>query len=439
MTFEVRVRSLDQESPYAYPSRKVEIATSAGRVATPNRAATLYEYNKKATVPTNIPLDNAASLAVKRPNAATLEKFLEENGVARRWGREMRSAADRMSYSALSAYLVQPTTTDVPPPKKNGKRPKEPAAPSGIAYLRSSPAKLERFLRMLIQLQVDSGLDVVAVPHLGLPMSEYKDTARKISSAAAAAGMEPMFAFDLEYQKRGDKFEEAMSFLVRDVGARLVAFPNRSYTTVPLSYDVLAGYAESDVAFVSFDTDRSYRGSNPLSKMHSFPFIGTDIYAIKTPRFVPGASDGQATGASDGQATGASGGGSDGQATGASGGGSALDSVKFFEPSSLTIRPSAERAIDPDALLGEIGERGNARLRGILEEYGSMGDDTDKIGVLSSVSKVHELKSSTAEFASLRKWIDRGETAEYVKEKPRLESTLDDLERRRGRRGRRGR
>ena len=178
----------------------------------------------------------------------------------------MRSAAGRMAYSALSAYLVQPTTTDAPPAKRNGKRPNAPAAPSGISYLGSSPSKLERFLRILIQLQADSGLGVAAVPYLGLPLSKYKEAARKISSAAAAAGMEPMFAFDLEYQKRGDKFEEAMSFFVRDAGARLVAFPSRSYASVPLSYDVLAGYAESDVAFVSFDTDRSYRGSNPCPR-----------------------------------------------------------------------------------------------------------------------------------------------------------------------------
>ena len=430
MTFEVRVRSLDQESPYAYPSRKVEITTGAGRVSTPNRAATLYEYNKKATVPTNIPLDNGASLAVKRPNAATLEKFLEENGVARRWGREMRSAADRMSYSALSAYLVQPTTTDVPAPKKGGKRPKKPATPSGIAYLRSSPAKLKRFMRMLIQLQADSGLDVVAVPHLGLPLAEYKGVARDASKAIAAAGAEPMFAFDLEYQKGGGRFGEAVSFLVRDIGARLIAFPGRSYASVPVSYETLAGYAEHDVAFVSFDTDRSYQRYNPLSKMHSFPFIGTDIYAIRTPRFVPNAAKGQGGGGAGN--SGNSGGGA-GNSDSGKGAGPALDSVKFFEPSSLTVRPSAERVGDPESLLGEIGERGNARLRGMLEEYESMSGSPDKIAALSSFSRVHELKSSTAEFGILRKWIDRGETGAYVKEKPRLESVLDEMELQKGR------
>ena len=429
MTFEVRVRSVDQESPYAYPSRRVEITTSAGRAATPNRAATLYEYNKKASVPTNIPLDNEISLAVKRPNAATLEKFLEENGVARRWGREMRSAANRMSYSALSAYLVQPTTTDVQPPKKGGKGAKSPARPSGIKYLRSSPEKLGRFLRMLIQTQVDSGLGVVAVPYLGLPLAEYKETAKNASKAIAAAGAEPMFAFDLEYHKGGVKFGEAMSFLVKDMDARLIAFPGRSYSSAPVSYETLAGYAEHDVAFVSFDTDRPYQRSNPLSKMHSFPFIGTDIYAIKTPRFVPTTAKGQPAGGSGG--TSAAAGGGSGGTSAAADAGPSLDSVKFFEPSSLTIKPSAERVGDPESLLGEIGERGNRRLRSILEEYKSMSGKPEKIGVLSSVSRVHELKSSTAEFGILREWIDKGETAEYVKEKPRLESTLAEMERRR--------
>ena len=58
-----------------------------------------------------------------------------------------------------------------------------------------------------------------------------------------------------------------------------------------------------------------------------------------------------------------------------------------------------------------------------------MGDDQAKIDVLASVSKVHELKASTAEFGNLRGWIGKGEGEAYVKEKPQLESTLAELER----------
>lgn len=184
-----------------------------------------------------------------------------------------------------------------------------------------------------------------------------------------------------------------------------------------MSYETLAEYAESNVAFVSFDTDRSYQRSNPLPKMHSFPFVGTDIYAIRASRFVPSTAKGPA--------------GGDNGASAAADAGPSLDSVKFFETSSLTIKPSAERVGDPKSLLDEIGEGGNKRLRSILEECESMSGNPEKIVVLSSVSGVHELKSSTAEFGILREWIDKGETAEYVKKKPRLESTLAEMERRR--------
>ena len=190
MTFEVRVRSVDQESPYAYPSRRVEIATSSGKVTTPDRAATLYEYNKKASVPTNVPLDNNVSLAVKRPNAATLAKFLEENGVARRWAGEMRGAARRMAYSALSAYLVQPTTADVPAKKKDGKE-VAPAVISGASYLRSSPEKMESFLRILLRLQVDAGLGVVAVPSSGCPCRSTRRRSGKSARPPPASAPSP--------------------------------------------------------------------------------------------------------------------------------------------------------------------------------------------------------------------------------------------------------
>ena len=58
------------------------------------------------------------------------------------------------------------------------------------------------------------------MPYLGLPLSEYKEEIRKAYRVVARSGAEPMFVFDLEYQKGGNRFEEAMSFLVRDIGVR---------------------------------------------------------------------------------------------------------------------------------------------------------------------------------------------------------------------------
>lgn len=67
----------------------------------------------------------------------------------------------------------------------------------------------------------------------------------------------------------------------------------------------------------------------------------------------------------------------------------------------------------------------------LLEEYGSTGGGPDKAAVLSSFPRVHELESSTGEFGRLGEWIDKKETAEYVRERPLLKSAPDGMDRRR--------
>jgi len=398
---DVKLKSIDQKSPYVYPTRRVELITSEKRILTPNRAATLYEYNQKSAIPTDIPLDNEISLSIKKLNKNKLTKFLKGNGLYANWSRDLVDAEDRMKYSPFSAHIIQPTITNYKIKKDDGT---VEEVESGVEFLRKNSKERERFLRLIIKMQTDAGASIVTIPYLNLPLSDYQELVKSTSKLLHADNREPMFVFDLDYQKRGDKFEDAMKFLIEKSKVKLIAFPNRSFQSCAVSYDILSDYAENDIAFVSFDAERAYRTDSTISKMHSYPFIGTDIYTVKTPRFFPKNDEKEKV---DYQKT--------------------KDSIKFFNPTNLLIQPSQERIKNVDTLLDEIDQSDNKWLKNILGDYDTINTEQDKLNVIDSVSKVHELKSSTSEFSKVRKRIKSDESTEYVKEKTYLSSTLDTL------------
>ena len=398
---DVIVKSVDQKSPYVYPTRRIEIETSEKRIYGPTRAATLYEYNQKSEIPTNIPLDNEISISVKKLNKNKLEKFLKGNGLYASWSRQLTEAQDRMKYSPFCAHIIQPTITNIKKKEKDGTITE---IDSGADFLRKNSRERARFLRLIIKMQADAGLDVITIPYLKLPLSEFKELVKAVTKQLHTENREPMFVFDLNYQKWGDKFQDAMDFLMKKTDTKLIAFPNHSFASSAVSYDILSEYVESDVAFFTFDVERAYRVGDSLSKMHSQPFLGSDVYSIETPRYFPPSDE------SDSEPY---------EKT--------KDSINFFNPDNLLIEPSQTRIKNRKKILEEIEQVDNKWLQKILGDYDNIKNEQDKIYVINAISKVHELKSSNKEFDIVQKRIKSEESKEYVKEKQYIEGTLDKL------------
>jgi hypothetical protein len=74
-----------------------------------------------------------------------------------------------------------------------------------------------------------------------------------------------------------------------------------------------------------------------------------------------------------------------------------------------------------------VNEQKNSKLLDIVNEYPTVGSNQDKLSVLKSLSKVHELKVSTTEFIDVRHYIDSSESSEYIKEKQFLNTSLIKL------------
>lgn len=410
LTFkDVKVKSLDNKSPYVYPSRTIEIELDK-KVVTPTRAATLTEYHYKAGVPTRTAIQNTVSLSILKMNLAHLSSFLNENGTYHSLSRRLSANNDIMKYSALRAHIVQPTLTKT---KKQDEKGKTVIVDSAVDYLVSNPEKREQFLRFIIKLQSDQGLDIISIPYLNLPLSDYSKLAKDVTERLRKVNLEPLFVFDLDYQKSAEKFGEALSMLIDKVGIKLLAFPHKSFSRHAVSYDKLSRYAGKDVAFLSLNAPREEEGAINLSTMHELPFLGNDVYAVESPRFLPKPDK-----------------------PGQGGTGSAKEEpkyeikkekIRFFNPDTLVIEPSALRMAKPDEILKEIGEVGNENMLRILKDYGIMDNDQDKLTVLRSFSKVHELKASTTEFQTVQQRIKNEESTEYVKGHDALEKTLKRL------------
>jgi len=331
-------------------------------------------------------------------NIQKINDFLQLNGSYKNLFRKILTNDDLLKYSSLRSHIIQPTiNTQYKKDRKTGKSIK---VISGVDYLEQDKALREQFLKFVIKIQSDAGLEIISIPYLKQPLSEYKKMAKTVSEELRKQNREPLFVVDLGIPGRGT-FTSLIEHFVNDLGIRLVAFPHKSFSSAAVSYNALSQLSEKEVAFLSVDFGRSDPYHDDISKMHYSPFIGTDVFSIRTPQFIPDPDEPEQE--------------------------RTKDSVKFFNKSNLQIEPSKKRMEDPDLVLDEMGETQDSKLRGILEDYDKAGNDEEYIKTLSAVSKIHELKSSSKEFLALQKRVNSSESTDYVKEPGFLSKTLDAL------------
>jgi hypothetical protein len=308
-------------------------------VSTPARAATLYEYNQKGRVPTETTIDNPISLSIRKLNASKIEQILKENGAFHKLFTNIRAADNMMRYSTFRAHILDITSTPIIDENK------KQIGPSGIEFLQRNEKLRERFLRFIIKMQIDLGLEVVTIPYLNLPFTDYKSLIKDVTNGLRTNNLEPFLIFDLDYNE-GHNFEDVISFLLKDIGIKLLGFRNKSFARNAVSYDILSKYVDHDIALFSYDVERADIYNSQISTMHYLPFFGEDIYAVKSPRYKP--KDNKNTHLPKAVEK---------------------EVIKIFEPNTLLIRPASERIQSSKEILKEMDQSMNSRLSALLVEY----------------------------------------------------------------------
>ena len=175
----IKIKSIDEKSPYFFHTRSIEIRTSEHRFLTPYRASTPYEFNQRTEIPHVSEIKNPFSISVKRMNIQKINDFLQLNGTYKNLYKKILTNDDLLKYSSLRSHIIQPTiNTQYKKDEKTGKSIK---VISGVDYLETEKTLREQFLKFVIKIQTDAGLEIISIPYLKQPISEYKKMAKTVS------------------------------------------------------------------------------------------------------------------------------------------------------------------------------------------------------------------------------------------------------------------
>ena len=390
---DVNVKSIDENSKYLYPNRTIQIRTSSNlHIDTPTRAATDYEFNQKALIPTDIPFDNPAYMSSTNISLDEFEKFMHKNGYYSNIINRMELKSRLSLYSNLRLFLLKPTVTD----KKDEKTGIKHDSPMKI--LTQSSFLLERFIRLIIQMQTEVGLDLISIPFIDLRYEEYEKLINEVDSNLEKLNKQAVFFIDMGYKS----FEKVIDLLVNKKQANLIGLYYKPYRKAHLSYETLKEYIDKDVAFLSSQVTRS--DIYDISTMHYLPFFYNDIYAVKRPLgFTKMEKDKNGNKIKIPPAY-------------------SISDIQLFNKETLCIQSLTKTPALIEAYANEY--KNDSFIRNLLDNYETAQGDQDKYPILNAFSKVSELKSSLSEFANFQKYVRQNSTKDYIDEKQTLKRTL---------------
>ena len=379
LTLTVKLKHIGDRTPYDYPTRSMEIRTDSGVITTPIRMVTNHEYNQKVQTPSDITLDDAASLYMGQFSYNALNRFLTEDRPYEMLCNRLRIHKQR-TYAHLGIALLKPTSN------------------VQQQELFSVEKHLQKFYRMIIRAQVDNGYNPISIP-IPRYMPGTKQVMTDIQKMLEQDNLSCIFFFEL-----GKEFPELLRHAVDDLGQTIIGFKYKRFNKAVQSYESIRGYHDKDIAFIAANTHRSDSGFNNLSTVHYMPFLSNDIFATKVPGpMIPPdlPTDPQKR----------------------------VEEIKLrrlrwlhrlqlFDKSQLTLNPLVQKHFDVDRLLTEIGQPANATLRTMLANFEEAGtsDNDLKLQRLSAFTKVHESKASSTELREFSKRIKENGVKEYVDE-----------------------
>lgn len=402
--FAAHVKSIDHNLPYRYPSRTLKITTRSGSFDTPVRAATFYEYRSRMQITAKATVDSPVAINVRKMNSSQLGDFLNKNEFFEPLLRRIEMYHHVAQYSLLRLSLIQPTTAS------NAEDPRPPA----MRVLQTDLGLRDRFLRFIVRLQHEAGLNPVAIPFLELPFDTLRSIVLDLNRSVTSMNLEPVFFVDLRYPE----FKNLISLLTEELGSQLIGLIYRRFSQAPVNYDFLSRtYSDRDIAFLCAHIDRYDMRYDDLATAHYLPFFGADIYAVEAPSPFHDEQNLESQQDAAGHQYGAA--QTNAQQL------PRIEKIRFFDRRSLKVKPINSRFFGD--ILGDMNDEDRNYLGEMLKNSEEANKDQKKYRALHSLSRFHELRSSTSEFQNLRKYIGEGSARVYVEGKTSLEPALAEI------------
>ncbi len=388
------------------PTRTAEIKTREGTIETPSRAATMFEYNSKAKIPTNVLIDNPITVKYTSLGYNTLRNFLQTNEVFARLHHAQENTMDRTQHSQLQFALFQPTITEY----------KDENIPAAMQILQESK-ELEKFLDLIISLQESLHFDIISLPYLFLPYTKLENIYKKRAAQIRQLGKEPFFVLNLKHNP--PDFEKLVELFVNELNLKLIGLNFQRFPKAALNYRTISKYYDKDVLFFSLQVGRSDPAHDDISSSHYLPFLTNDIFAVAAPQyFDPSKKKKNIESGIE-------------QPSKIPSYQEKLLQLKLFNKKDLSLDSIFPLMNQHKELLKDVGNPKDERLVQMIKNYMTEGntkeEQKERITNLKSFTWVHELKTSVSEFTNFRNFIKQNDTSFYVTERPLLNSTISDM------------
>jgi len=388
-----RVKLLNIEEgkklPYKARSTLIEIreGTNTYRWKSPIRIQTQQYLKAKAKIPSEISIFSPMGIAHYLLGLEKMQKLLTSNEYASRQIYKLRVVNATFLHFPIRSFLFQPST-------------------QAREYLGQNPIIAERFMRLIINFAREAGFNTVLIPFLDMPLNDWLRLYEKIVNEYydVFAHIVPVIPIKLEPSYLEKLIVELKNKFIETDIIQLMGFIYTRYRTAPISHEVIwENLKEENVAILLTNVERNISFLNDISGLHYESFVLGDIFSPKITRFYGGKSK------------------------------PIEHRIRFFNRSYLTVNTLSNIFLEKriNTLVEELKAVYSTDYEEMVQEaiinYKEAENDEKKYAILNAISKIHETVMSNIEFETTSKFVERGETEEYVRQKEILKKSLEKV------------
>jgi hypothetical protein len=357
--------------------RVLNIDSSSGTILTPTRAPTSTEVNAKKRIHFDEPWDNAVFEVTNRYNFhQQIESLHTKNGTYASKRRAVTAQLDKFRGYALTKYF--------------------PQTPSDMRLD-------EKDIRILVELQIESGCDVISIPE-PFPSCSNKEFSRNVEKfweyiARGSKDLAPMPYLSLAQD--ADTFKSKLGFLSEhehDLWAIGIRFASMQEYR-PNLY-TLSEFSDRDF-WVHCSGGKRFHYKQPFGQLHALQRFGIDTVGVEVPQAPIQMNPVQRE---DGRN---------------------VTSVRYFDRATIMYPRLNEICKGNSALPCKCPLCKGHELDKLIADLRPLGPPDELVLRLNDASRIHEVYASTAEFEDARKNIKDGVLNEYFKRKDGLRSFID--------------
>lgn len=251
-----------------FGGRALIVKTNHGTFKTPHRALTSQEFQYKANLPFEPPLNNEISEVVAQFNSANWNKFMNTNGSFNSRLGTIEFFSDKMAYTLKRFY---------------------PQIPSDVVLDDTA-------IKQLLELQRMSDLDFIAIPNLSSGIRDFEKIVTSFAEEVLSERREPLVYLDMGLEPT--IFRERFTTLLShsDVDTDYIHTVGLIYRPIReniLNYRLLWENRESSVFLQMSYIPREFTRTAAASTMHLLQKWGIDSFSIRAGNYVPPKNSGR--------------------------------------------------------------------------------------------------------------------------------------------------